>query len=69
MPDAQTSKTLALFIVFISLLLQLGFAFGLFGPAWLSPVLSLPALAAIAILWQRAERENQQNQAFNQLVI
>lgn len=69
MPDAQTSKTLALFIVFISLLLQLGFAFGLFGPAWLSPVLSLPALGAIAILWQRAERENQQNQAFNQLVI
>ena len=69
MPDAQTSKTLALFIVFISLLLQLGFAFGLFGPAWLSPVLSLPALAAIAILWQRAERENQQSQAFNQLVI
>ena len=69
MPDAQTSKTMALFIVFISLLLQLGFAFGLFGPAWLSPVLSLPALAAIAILWQRAERENQQSQAFNQLVI
>jgi len=69
MPDAQTSKTLALFIVFISLLLQLSFAFDLFGPAWLSPVLSLPALAAIAILWQRAERENQQSQAFNQLVI
>jgi len=69
MPDAQTSKTLAIFIVFISLLLQLSFAFGLFGPAWLSPVLSLPALAAIAILWQRAERENQQSQAFNQLVI
>ena len=69
MPDAQTSKTLAILIVFISLLLQLSFAFGLFGPAWLSPVLSLPALAAIAILWQRAERENQQSQAFNQLVI
>jgi len=69
MPDAQTPKSIALLIVFISLLVQLGFAFGLFGPAWLSPVLSLPALATIAILWQRAERENQQSQAFNRLVI
>ena len=69
MPVIQTSKPLVLFIVFISLLLQLSFAFGLFGPAWLSPVLSLPALAAIAILWRRAERENQQSKAFNQLVI
>lgn len=69
MSVVQTQKSLALLIVFISLLIQLGFAFGLFGPAWLSPVLSLPALASIAFLWRRAERQNQQSQAFNRLVI
>jgi len=69
MSVVQTYKIAAIMVVFISLLVQLGFAFGVFGPAWLSPILSLPALAAIAFLWRRAERENQLIQAFNQLVI
>ncbi len=69
MSVVQTDKIAAIMVVFISLLVQLGFAFGVFGPAWLSPILSLPALAAIAFLWRRAERENQLIQAFNQLVI
>lgn len=51
------------------LLVQVGFALGVFGPAWLSPILTLPALALVATLWRRAEQENQQNQAFNRLVI
>jgi hypothetical protein len=49
--------------------MQLGFALGIFGPAWLSPVLSLPALALITWLWRRAERENRTTRAFNALVI
>ena len=53
----------------ICLLMQIGFALSIFGPAWLSPILSLPALALIAWLWRRAERENQQNRAFQELVI
>jgi len=69
MTVVQIYKLAAIMIVFISLFVQLGFAFGVFGPTWLSPILSLPALAAIAFLWRRAERENQLNQAFNQLVI
>lgn len=55
--------------VIISLLMQVGFALGVFGPAWLSPVLSLPALALITVLWRRAERENQHSRAFTELVI
>ena len=53
----------------ICLFMQIGFALGIFGPAWLSPILSLPALALIAWLWRRAERENQQSRAFQELVI
>lgn len=52
-----------------SLLVQVGFALGIFGPAWLSPVLSLPALGLITWLWRRAERENRNNRAFAELVI
>ncbi len=59
----------ALLIIVISLVVQLGFAVGFFGPAWLSPVLTLPALGAIAWLWRRAEKEKQTSQAFTQLVI
>lgn len=55
--------------VALCLLMQLGFALGLLGPAWLSPVLSLPALALITWLWRRAERENQTSRAFTELVI
>jgi len=69
MPDALTPKPMALLVVFISLLVQLGFAFGLFGPAWLSPVLSLPALAAMTCLWRLSEKQYESSQAFAQLVI
>ena len=69
MPDALTPKPMALLVVFISLLVQLGFAFGLFGPAWLSPVLSLPALAAMTWLWRLSEKQYESSQAFAQLVI
>lgn len=55
--------------VSVCLSMQLGFALGIFGPAWLSPVLSLPALALITWLWRRAERENRTTRAFNALVI
>lgn len=62
-------KSAAILIVAISLLVQVGFALGVFGPVWLSPVLSLPALAAITWLWRRAERQTQDSQAFTRLVI
>ena len=62
-------KSAALLIVAFSLLVQVGFALGVFGPAWLSPVLSLPALAAIAWLWRRAEQQTQISEAFTRLVI
>ncbi|MCR9195458.1 MAG: hypothetical protein NXH88_12035 [Hyphomonas sp.] len=55
--------------IVLCLALQLGFAVGVFGPAWLSPVLSLPALGLITWLWRRAERENQSTRAFTELVI
>jgi hypothetical protein len=66
----KRNRTLfAMGIVFLSLLVQLGFATNLFGPAWLSPVLTLPAIAAIASLWRRAESENASTRAFTELVI
>jgi len=58
-----------LMTIIFCLLMQVGFALGIFGPAWLSPVLSLPALGLITWLWRRAERENQHNRAFTELVI
>lgn len=69
MPAFRHSLSPVILTVIICLLMQLGFAFGVFGPAWLSPVLSLPALVLITILWRRAERENQHNRAFTELVI
>jgi len=62
-------KSAALLVVAFSLLVQVGFALGVFGPAWLSPVLSLPALAAIAWLWRRAEQKTHNSEAFTRLVI
>lgn len=63
------AKPLVLVAVLACLLVQIGFAVGVFGPAWLSPLLTLPAIALIAWLWRKAEQESQQNQAFNKLVI
>lgn len=63
------AKYLVIGTAVASLLVQMGFAVGLLGPAWLSPFLSLPSLVLVAELWRRAEQENQQNQAFNSLVI
>lgn len=60
---------LALLVIVFSLAIQLGFALGVFGPAWLSPLLTLPALTAIAWLWRRAEKEKQTSQDFAKLVI
>ena len=62
-------RSAALLIVAFSLLVQVGFALGVFGPAWLSPVLSLPALAAIAWLWRRAEQKTHISEAFTRLVL
>jgi hypothetical protein len=62
-------KTNAIVTVAISLIVQIGFAIGVFGPAWLSPLLSLPALAAMAWLWRHAEQQRAKSQAFNELVI
>ena len=59
----------ALLIILISLGIQLGFALGVFGPAWLSPILTLPALGAMPWLWRRSEKQNQSSQAFARLVI
>ena len=61
-------KTIAL-IVAISLIVQIGFAIGVFGPAWLSPVLTLPVVLAVAFLWRRTEKQHAISSAFNQLVI
>lgn len=69
MPARNHSKPLVFAAVFTCLLVQTGFALGIFGPAWLSPLLTLPALVLIGWLWRRAEQESQLNQAFNRLVI
>ncbi len=63
------TKKLVFGAILASLLLQMGFAVGALGPAWLNPLLSLPCLILITWLWRRSERENQQTKAFNQLVI
>ena len=59
----------AILIVLASLGIQIGFAIGVFGPAWLTPVHSLPSLEALAWLWRRAEKQNETSQAFARLVI
>jgi|GEM_PF-3374561 len=69
MPALKHPLPAVLAIMALCLVLQLGFAFGLFGPAWLSPLLSLPALALITWLWRRAARANQSARAFTELVI
>ena len=69
MTDLTSIKTLAALTVLVSLIIQTGFAIGLFGPAWLSPLLTLPALAAIAWLWRSAEKQHAMSQAFTDLVI
>ena len=69
MPDTKSMKTCAVVTVAISLIVQIGFAIGVFGPAWLSPLLSVPALAAMVWLWRHAEQRHAKTQAFNELVI
>ena len=69
MPDPKSIKTLAVLTVLVSLIAQIGFAIGVFGPAWLSPLLTLPALTAMAWLWRAAEKQNAVTQAFTDLVI
>lgn len=69
MPGLKSIKTLAVLTVLVSLFIQIGFAVGLFGPAWLSPLLTAPALAAVIWLWRDAEKQNADSQAFTDLVI
>ena len=69
MPNYKSRKTPAVLITVSSLVVQIGFAIGVFGPAWLSPVLTLPALAAMIWLWRNAEQRRAESQAFNELVI
>ena len=69
MPISFSPTSIAYLVIAISLAVQLGFAFGVFGPAWLSPVFTLPALAIIAWAWRRAERQRAASQAFAALVI
>lgn len=69
MPAQQNQKTAIVLIVTVCLIAQIGFAIGVFGPAWLSPVLTLPALAAITWLWRRAEKQQAMTRAFTELVI
>ena len=56
-------------IILVSVAVQIGFAIGVFGPAWLSPLLTLPAIAAVGWLWRRAEARTASAQAFEALVI
>ncbi|NQY39203.1 MAG: hypothetical protein HRT80_03810 [Henriciella sp.] len=69
MLDPKSIKILAVLTVLVSLIVQIGFAIGVFGPAWLSPLLTLPALAAMACLWRAAEKQHAMTQAFTDLVI
>ena len=69
MPGSKLIKTLAVLTVLVSLFVQIGFAIGVFGPAWLSPLLTLPALAAVISLWRHAEKQHVASQAFADLVI
>ena len=69
MSDAIFIKTLAVLTVSVSLIVQVGFAIGVFGPAWLSPLLTLPALAAVIWLWRAAEKQHAVSRAFTDLVI
>jgi hypothetical protein len=59
----------ACLIILVSMVVQIGFAIGVFGPAWLSPLLTLPAIAAIGWLWRRAEARTASAEAFEALVI
>lgn len=56
-------------IILVSVAVQFGFAIGVFGPAWISPILSLPGFAALAWLWRKAEKNHADAQAFTELVI
>lgn len=69
MPEPKSIKKLAVLTVLFSLFVQIGFAIGVFGPAWLSPLLSFPALAAVIWLWRHAEKQHAVSQAFTDLVI
>lgn len=59
----------ACLIILVSVAVQIGFAIGVFGPAWLSPLLTLPAIAAIGWLWRRAEARTASAEAFEAFVI
>jgi hypothetical protein len=69
MPSLSHPLLPVLASIVFCLALQLGFAVGVFGPAWLSPVLSLPSPILITWLWRRAEQENRTTRAFTELVI
>lgn len=69
MTDPKSHAWTATLIISFSLALQIAFAAELLGPAWLSPILSLPALGALIWLWQRAKQQHASLQAFNKLVI
>ena len=69
MLDPKSIKILAVLTVLVSPIIQIGFAIGVFGPAWLSPPLTLPALAAMAWLWRATEKQHAMTQAFPDLVI
>ena len=60
---------MAALIILLSVAVQIGFAIGVFGPAWLSPLLTLPAIASVGWLWQRAEARTASAEAFEALVI
>lgn len=60
---------IAYLIILVSVAVQVGFAIGVFGPAWLSPLLTLPAIAAVGWLRRRAEARTASAQAFEALVI